>query len=85
VRDWKMGDGDGSRLGCVRGRAWDWAVGAGGGTREYGSPGLDHASDGCGLRGWGGRGSPARLAGVGEGESGAVVKRGGRPPSLLKE
>jgi hypothetical protein len=43
---WKMGDGDGGRLGCVRGRARDRAVGAGGGTRECGSPGLDRAGDG---------------------------------------
>jgi hypothetical protein len=31
---WKMGDGDGVRLDCVRGRARDRAVVAGGGTRS---------------------------------------------------
>jgi hypothetical protein len=42
--------------------------------------------DGCGLWGWGGRGSPARLAGRGSARAkgGAIVKCG-RPPYTLKE
>jgi hypothetical protein len=75
---WKMGDGDGVRLDCVRGRARDRAVVAGGGTRECRSPGLDRAGDAAGM----GRAWLAR-------EIGRVVEGGaawcGCPPYGLKE
>jgi hypothetical protein len=85
---WERGRGVARGTGVGSGEEGDGAaVGDLGGTvAAWRRHGLDRAGDNCGLWGWGGRGSPARLAGRGSARAkgGAVVKCG-RPPYTLKE